>query len=181
MHARAGVLALGLVFLVSSAALAQAAPPPGAERRFVPGIVRQGGTFGDDHPLSSATTGITLGFQARRHPESRAGLTFEATLQPTAVQNPHFDERLRSIFAEVGFEIGRRIYVRPAGGVALQMWSGADAADPGFALVMSVAAGYRRHAGTRMTWAPEFVARSSASFGAWHWMLGVQVPIGWQR
>jgi hypothetical protein len=151
------------------------------ELRFVPGLVRQGGIFGDDDPLSTAATGFTLGFQARRRPARTAGLTLEVTLQPIALKNPHFDERLRSIFAEAGVEIGTRVYVRPAGGVALQMWSGADAADPGFAVAMSVAVGYRSHAGTRMTWAPELVARAAASFGALHWMLGVQVPIGWQR
>jgi hypothetical protein len=73
------------------------------------------------------------------------------------------------------------VFVRPAGGVALQMFSGIDAEGSGFGPALSLAVGWRQPAGARMHVAPEFVARGSVTHGAAHWQFGGQLGIGWGR
>jgi hypothetical protein len=71
--------------------------------------------------------------------------------------------------------------VRPSGGIAFQMFSGASAAGSSAGPALGLAVRHRRAVGERMHVSPEFVARTSVSPGVFHWMLGVQVPIGWRR
>lgn len=163
------------------AAHAQDSAPGTVDIRFVPGIVGQGGIFGDDSPEEASTTaGLTLGLQIRTGNTRRTGLSLELTFQPVALQNPHFDESLRSLYVLAGAEIGRRTYVRPAAGVALQMFSGAFAEGPSLGLALGVGVGHRRPVGDRMDVGVEFSAAASGSPGVGHWMMGVQVPIGWR-
>lgn len=168
--------------MTASAAAAQQPENDRTELRVAPGVFRQGGIFGDDSPRrADGTFGATVGLQVRRHPARRSGFSFEATLQPMGVRNPHFDETLRSVYVQAGLEIGRRFYVRPSGGVAVRFWSGAFAADPSIGLALGLAIGYRRPPTERVSVWPELVLRSSAEPGAGHWMIGVQVPVAWSR
>jgi hypothetical protein len=166
-----------VIAALPATAAAQQPESDRVELRFAPGLVQQYGVFGDDDPRGTSAIGPTLGFQLRRHPAHRTGFSFEATLQPTGIDNPHFDETLRSIYVQAGAEIGRRMYVRPSAGVAFQFWSGAFAADPSIALAFGVAIGYRRPPGERASFWPELVARVSGGPGIGHAMVGVQVPI----
>jgi hypothetical protein len=176
---------LSIVTLVTLAwpvaASAQEPPAGTTDVRFAPGIVRHGGVFGDDSPeWASPTLALTVGIQVRTRAARRTGFSFEATLDPVGVRNPHFDETLHSLYLLAGAEIGRRTYVRPGAGIAFQMFSGAFAAGPSAGLAFGVAVGRKQAIGERMHVSPEFVARASASPGAGHWMIGVQVPIGWR-
>ena len=176
-----GAVVVLISLALATAAQAQDRAPGTVDVRFVPGIVGQGGIFGDDSPQTAATTaGLTLGLQVRTANTKRTGFSLDLTFQPVAVQNPHFDESLRSLYVLAGAEIGRRTYVRPAAGVALQMFSGAFAASPSLGLALGVGVGHRRPVGDRMDVGVEFSAASSGSPGAAHWMMGVQVPIGWR-
>jgi hypothetical protein len=150
-----------------------------AEVRFSPGIGAAGGIFGDDSPRSVSGVGASVGIQVRARPARRTGASFELAFEPFGIGNPHFDETLRTIYLLGGAEIGRRWYVRPAGGLGLQLWSG-QFAESGLtpALAMSVAVG-RRLDGDAVDFGVEAAARTSFSHGALSWTLGLQVPIGW--
>jgi hypothetical protein len=118
MAGRIGAVAVLISLAGPTAANAQDPAPGTVDVRFVPGIVRQGGIFGDDSPeTAAATTGFTLGLQVRTANTRRTGFSLELTFQPIGVRNPHFDESLRSLYVLAGAEIGRRTYVRPAAGV----------------------------------------------------------------
>jgi hypothetical protein len=175
-------LAASLIALLACASAAAAQPaPPAVEVRFAPGLGGLGGVFGDDDPESSATLGLSVGVQVRRGPANRLGLSFEAAFEPTGLGNPHFDETLRTVYALVGPEIGSRLYVRPAGGLAMQFWSGAFAASGmSAAIAAGVAVGYRRGSAPFRA-GVEAVARASGSPGAASWFFGVQVPMSWGR
>jgi hypothetical protein len=165
------VVSLALAF--STPALAQQ-PAGGAETRFSAGIVWQHGIFGDDDPEATSNTGVVLGMQVRHRTAGRVHASLEIALQPTGLRNPHFDETLRTLYVLAGPEIGRRTYVRPTAGVALQMWSGSLAeSGANFALAIGVAVG--RRANTRRMWLnPEFIVRCSGSPGAASTMIGIQ-------
>ncbi len=173
-------IAAGTVLLIALAvpARAQETPPVGgAEIRFAAGIVWQGGIFGDDDPESGSGPGAILGLQLRRRTTGLVGASLEFALQPIGLPNPHFDETLRTFYVMAGPEIGRRFYVRPAAGIALQMWSGAMAESGlGAALAAGIAVGWRRDM-RRRGFSPEFVVRCSAAPGAASTMVGVQVAI----
>ena len=94
----------------------------------------------------------------------------EATFQPHAVENPHYAERFLPLYAQLGAQFGRGMYVRPGGGVALQSGS--------IVPVVGVAIGREhRFRGKYLTGA-EFVIRASGSHGLAGWIAGLQVPIG---
>jgi hypothetical protein len=169
-----------LTLAFSTPALAQQ-PAGGAETRFGAGVVWQHGIFGDDDPKSTAQIGAIFGMQVRHRTSGRVGASLEIAFEPLGLGNPHFDETLRTLYVLAGPEIGRRTYVRPAGGVALQMWSGSMAeSSANFALALGVAIG--RRAGTDRMWLnPEFVIRCSGSPGAASVMFGMQMAIGTRR
>lgn len=181
MAVRIVAVAVLVSLAAASSAYAQDPGPRTVDVRFVPGLVGQGGVFGDDSPeAAETTTAFTLGFQVRTANTRRTGFSLELTLQPIGVRNPHFDESLHSLYVLAGAEIGRRTYVRPAAGVALQMFSGTFAAGPSVGLAFGVGVGHRRPVADRMDVGVEFTAATSASPGVGHWMMGVQVPIGWR-
>jgi hypothetical protein len=166
-----------LVGMSSSASAQQTAPGPGPDVRIAPAVGYQGGVFGDDSPKSNDGAGFSIGAQVRGQTHRRTGFSFEAALQPIGIRNPHFDETLHTAYFLIGPEIGRRTYVRPAGGVALQMWSGTRAESGlDLALAFGLAIGHRRTMGNRDV-GFEFVAKSSCSIGACSALLGLQVPV----
>lgn len=171
------IAGLAAAFALSSSAAAQE-PEGGAEARFAVGVVSQRGVFGDESPKAASKLGVSLSAQVRRRTTGRTGLSFETVWQPVGIPNPHFDETLNTLYFLVGPEIGRRTYVRPVGGVALQAWSGSQAESGlNFALAAGVAVGHRVAA--RRVWLnPEIVVRCSASPGAASTMLGVQMAVG---
>ncbi len=177
------IAVLLVVIMTAASADAQETRTGIAELRFSPGVVRQGGVFGDDDPEGAGSTfGVTAGLQVRLSPTRRAGLVFEAVLQPVGVRNPHFDETLRSLYTQVGIEIGRRTYVRPSLGVAFRSWSGASAGEAtSLAPAIGLAIGRRGLPTAGVSVWPELVLLSSFEAGAWHWMIGVQVPIARAR
>ena len=136
----------------------------------VPGFVYQHATFGDDNPKSSARSGPTIGVLFRSPQARSTSLTFEATAQLQAVVNPHFSERFAPLYAQIGAEIGRGVYVRPSGGVAFQSGS--------YAPVFGAAIGRERRFGCRTLAGAEFVIRVSGEHGLLGWIAGLQVPIG---
>lgn len=179
MRMRTILTAAAIALVVSGTLQAQQATG-GVDVRIAPGFVRQGGIFGDDDPKSSSRFGVSIGAQVRGQSSRRTGLSLEAVFQPTGLRNPHFDETLRTLYLLVGPEIGRRTYVRPAGGVALQIWSGTmTESGMNLALAFGVAVGHRLHVGSRYQLGPELIARGSFSPGAGSWMMGVQVPVSW--
>lgn len=180
------VAALAVGVITSSPAVAQ-------DVRIAPGLVWHGAIFGDDDPKSAGSVRPTVSLVARGQLRRFVGLSFEALLEPLGVSNPHFDERLRSLHAMVGAEIGGRYTVRPAAGVALQLWSGSRA-ESGATLAPAIAiaighrhppSGYRANstasAATLVHISPELVARMSYSHGAFSWMAGLQVPFTWRQ
>ncbi len=168
-----------LMSVSSSASAQQAAPGP--DIRIAPAVVFQNGLFGDDAPESTNGVGFTIGLQMRGQMHRRTGFSFEAALQPVGIENPHFDETLRTVYFLIGPEVGRRTYVRPVGGVALQTWTGSRAVSSlDLALAFGLAIGHRRTMGSRDV-GFEFVAKSSCSIGACSAVLGVQVPISLGR
>jgi hypothetical protein len=171
------IAGLAAAIALSSSAAAQE-PEGGAEARFAVGVVSQRGVFGDDDPKAASTLGGSLSAQVRRRTTGRTGFSFETVWQPVGIPNPHFDETLNTVYFLIGPEIGRRTYVRPVGGVALQAWSGSQTESGlNFALAAGVAVGHRVAA--RRVWLnPEIVVRCSASPGAASTMLGVQMAVG---
>jgi hypothetical protein len=135
----------------------------------VPGLVYQYAIFGDDDPLSVSGAGVTVGVQFRGPRRGSKAFVFEATLHLNALENPHYPERIAPFYGQAGMQIGRKIYVRPAGGVAYQSGSVMP--------VLSVAAGREWRAGKYLV-SPELVVRSTGSFGIYGWMSGVQIAVG---
>ena len=173
-----------LVAVVLFAAAGRAAQAQGAgsgvDIRGGAGLVSQGGVFGDDDPESDRGLGLTLGLQVRGQMHRRTGGSLDVVFQPVGIRNPHFDETLRTLFILAGAEIGRRTYVRPAFGVALQTWSGTSAESGGdLALAAGIAIGRRGVGSPRV--GIEAIARCAASPGALGWMLGVNVPVRLSR
>lgn len=171
---------------IAMACLAGASAPAHAQEparavslRLAPGFGAAGGVFGDDNPRSVTGVGASVALQLRARPDRRTGATLEIAVEPLGIGNPHFDETLRPVYVLAGAEIGRRWYVRPSGGIAFQLWSGAFA-ESGItpALAMSVAVGRHLERG-RIGVGIEGVGRTSFSVGALSWTLGVQVPIRW--
>ena len=170
-----------LLLLVVAAAPARAQEKPtvgGAETRFAAGVVWQRGIFGDDDPEARSAPGVVVGMQVRHRTTGRVGASLELAFQPIGLPNPHFDESLHTLYLLAGPEVGRSVYFRPVGGVALQIWSGSRAESPfSFALAAGVAVGWSptsRHGRFR----PELVVRCSASPGALSTMIGMQVGMG---
>jgi hypothetical protein len=167
-----------------------AMPVSAQDVRLAPGLVWQAGIFGDDGPESTAGLRPTGSLLVRGQTARRVGLTFEATIEPLGIDNPHFDERLHTMHLLFGPEIGGRFTVRPAVGLGVQFWTGSSAEYPvGAALAAGIAIGHRHPpgqgpAGTewrRVHISPELIARFSGSPGALTWMAGMQVPITWRR
>ena len=171
------IAGLAAALALSSPAAAQE-PESGAEARFSAGVVSQRGVFGDDNPKAASKLGVSLSAQVRRRTTGRTGFSFEAVWQPVGIPNPHFDETLNTLYFLIGPEIGRRTYVRPVVGVALQAWSGPQTESGlNFALAAGVAVG--RRVPVRGAWLnPEFVVRCSAAPGAASTMLGLQMAVG---
>lgn len=138
----------------------------------VPGFVYQQATFGDDDPKSNAGFGFTIGVQIRGPRSRSTALVFEGTFQPNAVENPHYPERFLPLYAQLGAQIGRGVYVRPSGGVALQSGS--------IAPVVGVAIGREQGFGSKYLAGAEFVIRGSGSHGLVGWIAGLQVPLGFR-
>ena len=167
-----------------------AMPVSAQDVRLSPGLVWQAGVFGDDDPESTGGVRPTGSLLVRGQAARRAGLTFEATIEPLGIANPHFDERLHTVHLLIGPEIGRRLTIRPVVGVGVQIWTGSRAEDAlGPALAAGIAIGHRHPPGPgaagsewrRVHISPEFIARCSFSPGALSWMAGIQVPITWRR
>lgn len=147
--------------------------------RLAAGAVSQRGTFGDDDPLrSTSQIGATFSLAVRRHPMRRVGLAFEAALEPTPIRNPHFDESVSRLYLQIGPEIGRRIYVRPTIGGAVNAWSGAfSSGGLSLAPAVTVAAGYRPAIRSGWVFQPEFVTRATAEVGALTRSVGMQIAV----
>lgn len=176
---RSGAFALCLLLVAAAPARAQEEPRVGgAETRFAAGIVWQRGIFGDDDPEARSAPGVIVGMQVRHRTTGRVGASLELAFQPVGLPNPHFDEALHTLYVLAGPEIGRRLYVRPVGGVALQIWSGSRAESAlSFALAAGIAVGWSPTSrGGRFR--PELVVRCSASPGALSTVIGVQVGMG---
>jgi hypothetical protein len=151
------------------------------EVRFVPGVSHDTGIFGDDSPKAHGETALTLGAQVWMPRSSWRAFVFEGSFSLNALENPHFDEQLTALFLQMGFELGRTVYVRPSAGVALQSWSGAFASDSfGVAPAVGLTIGHRRHVRGGFHISPELVTRVSVGFGIFTWSVGVQVPFGRQ-
>jgi hypothetical protein len=167
-----------LFLLLAAPAPARAQEEPrfgGAETRFAAGVVWQRGIFGDDDPEAQSAAGLIVGMQLRHRTTGRVGASLELAFQPIGLPNPHFDEALHTLYVLAGPEIGRRLYVRPVGGVALQIWSGSRAESAfSFALAAGVAVGWSLTSRDGR-FRPELVVRCSASPGALSTMIGVQV------
>jgi hypothetical protein len=170
-------LVVGFVW-VSPAFAQERGPGDGVETNYAAGVVWQRGIFGDDDPETRSAPGIILGLQVRDRTAGRTSASIELSFQPIGLANPHFDEALHTLYVLAGAQIGRRLYVRPAGGIALQMWTGSRTESAfSFALAAGFAVGWRdqsRHG----RFHPELVVRCSASPGAISTLIGVQIAIG---
>jgi hypothetical protein len=174
---RTTAVALTAVLLAASHALAQ--QPSLNTGRVTFGIAAQGGTFDDDDQSSAQGPGFTVGLQGR-HPisASRAFVT-DITVQPVAVSNPNLDQRVRTVSLQFGVEFGRRLYVRPSGGIGLGFWSGSSADSP-IDLTPSIgfAVGLRRDLRERRVLSPELFVRAGGSPSAFTWIVGFQLGMG---
>ena len=192
---RKAIVALALLTF-ASITTASAQTPSAMEVRVAPGLVWHGGIFGDDSPKSAGAIRPTLSLVTRGQLQRFAGFTFEAMIEPIGIANPHFDERLQSLHALAGIELGRRFTIRPAAGVGVQLWSGSRAESGiGLAPALAIAIGHRHapRSGVAATqepdttrWrlvhiSPELVARVSYSHGAFSWMAGIQAPFTWRQ
>jgi hypothetical protein len=136
----------------------------------VAGVVRTSAVFGDDDPRRTHGSGVSLGLQVRGPRAGRSAWVFEAALQTDPVQNPHFAESFAPVQVQFGRQIGRRLFVRPSGGIVLQAGSVAPLAG--------VAVGWEHQFRNGLISAPEFVVRAGGAVGIAGWMAGFQVPIG---
>lgn len=134
------------------------------------GFVRTSAVFGDDDPKRAHDSGVTLGVLVRGPRAGRSAWTFEATVVPDPLQNPHFAESFAPLCLQVGRQIGRRVYIRPGAGVTLQ--------GGGPAPMVSIAIGSERQFRNGVIGAPELIIRAGGAVGIAGWMAGVQVPIG---
>jgi len=183
-------IAATIAALIVTPAAAQQRPPTGIEVTLAPGLVWHGAIFGDDDPKSAGAARLTVAGLVRAHIHRLAGFTFEGAIEPMGITNPHFDEHLHSLHALAGVEIGRRLTVRPAIGVAVQVWTGRNAeSGVGIAPAVGLAIGHRHRpqpgpGSGRWQFAhisPEVIARASMTHGTFSWMAGVQVPFTWRR
>ncbi len=164
-------------------ALAQSADEDRRSVRFAVGVVSQRGVFGDDSPLwSTPRLGPAVSIGIRRHPTHVLGLAFETTIEPRPVRNPHFDEGVSRVYLQVGPEIGRRVFVRPTVGGALNFWSGSMSTS-GLSLgpAFAVTAGYRHTSRGGVRIQPELVVRVAAEVGAMSWSGGGQIAVSLPR
>jgi hypothetical protein len=172
-------LAFLLLALAPLSVQAQQADDDRRSIRIAAGVISQQGTFGDDHPLgSNAHIGSTFSVGIRRHPTHRVGLAFEAALEPTPIRNPHFDESVSRLYLQIGAEIGRRIYVRPTVGGAINAWSGRfSSGGLSLAPAATLAVGYRQTLAGGWQLQPEFVTRATAEIGALTHSIGMQIAV----
>jgi hypothetical protein len=178
------VIAFLMLMLTPLGVHAQQADTDRRSVRLAAGVVSQQGMFGDDHPLTSEPqTGATASLVIRRHPTHRLGLAFETALEPIAIRNPHFDESVSRLYLQIGAEIGRRFYVRPTVGGAINAWSGRfSAGGLTLAPAAALAAGYRHTLNGGWSVSPEFVTRATAEIGAITRSVGVHISVsrrGW--
>ncbi len=171
--------AIGSALMLGPATvLAQSADEDRRAVRVAAGVVAQGGTFGDDAPRGSDRQfGPTFSVGIRRHPTHRMGLAFETAFEPRPIRNPHFDETVTRLLLQIGLEIGRRVYVRPTAGGAVNFWS--KSMDSGITLApaVAIAAGYRHTTRGGVRLQPEFVFRGAAEIGAITWSAGAQIAV----
>ena len=160
------------------------------EARVAPGLVWAAGVFGDDSPKSVSAVRPVISAIVRGSAHRRFGWTFEAMLEPLGLANPHFDEQLHSLHVLAGVEIGRGIYVRPAFGAGLQVWTGLYAEQGlGIGPAAGLAIGHRHMPPPgegpgqwrRVHISPELIARTSFTRGALSAFVGVQVPVTWRK
>lgn len=171
-----------IVSVLALSPLTARAQPPDEDRRSVwiaGGVVLQSGMFGDDDPLrSKPQLGPTLSIGIRRHPTHLVGLAFETAFEPMPIRNPHFDESVSRVYLQLGPEIGRRAYVRPTAGGAVNFWSGTrSSSGPSVAPALAVTAGYRPTSRGDLRIQPEFVIRVAAEVGAVTWSTGTQIAV----
>ena len=180
---RQPTLAFLLLALAPLTVQAQPADDDRRSIRIAAGVVSQQGTFGDDHPLGSEShIGSTFSLGVRRHPTHRLGLAFEAALEPTPIRNPHFDESVSRLYLQLGAEIGRRIYVRPTIGGAINAWSGRfSSGGLSLAPAAALAVGYRQTLAGGWHLQPEFVTRATAEIGAITRSIGMQIAVSRRR
>jgi hypothetical protein len=136
----------------------------------VPGVIYQYAIFGDDNPKSDRGPGFTIGAQVRSPRSGPLVFVAEAMLQPNAVQNPHYAESFLPLYIQGGAQFGRRLYVRPSGGLGFQSGQ--------LVPVLGVAIGRRHLVGTRFLADAEFVVRVSGSHGLAGIVAGLHIPIG---
>ena len=168
---RTGLAALAAGLLTVSPAAAQDRPagPPGIEARVAAGIVWHGAVFGDDNPKGTRGLRPVISALVRGRADKSTGFTFEAALEPFGIANPHFDERVHTLHLLGGFEMGRRVAVRPSLGMAVQFWTGSSAETP---VSLAIAAGLAVGAPRKV----EFIARGAVAPGVGSLMAGVQMP-----
>jgi hypothetical protein len=177
---RVSIVAAGVLFSLGSVGAAAAQMHAAAPAiRFAPGVSLQGGLFGDDDPeKADRQLGLSVSLQVRGQTTRRTGLSLETAFDLVGAPNPHLDETARTLHVLVGPEIGRTIYVRPAAGAALRLWSGPEnESGPEFALTFGLAVGHRRPFGARGP-GLEVATRAAISYGVLTWSVGLQVPIG---
>jgi hypothetical protein len=170
---------LSILLSVPLDARAQSPEPDRRSVRVAAGLVSQSGIFGDDSPLmSTRTLGPTISVGVRRHPTRLLGLAFDAVLEPAAIENPHFDERVTRVLVQLGPEIGRRVYVRPMAGGSVNLWSGSRSTSTlGLVPAFSLAAGFRHTTPGGARIQPELVARVGVEVGALTWSTGAQLAV----
>ena len=174
------VLTFAAAFDVTAAQAQQTARR--VEARLVPGIALQRGVFGDDAPRSRQETGLAVGGHILARRSDRFAWVFEGVLQPNGLQNPHFDERVSSLYLQFGPEFGRRVHVRATAGIALQSWSGSRSCGClDMAPAAGLAVGVERAVGPAVRITPEFFARGSIGYGIFQSSMGVQVGVGWRN
>jgi len=150
--------------------------------RLAAGVLSQQGTFGDDSPRTSdRQPGTTFSAGFRRHPAKPLGLTFEGALEPIAIKNPHLNESVSRLYLQLGLEIGRRIYVRPAIGGSVNSWSGSDSSGMSIGPAASLSVGYRHAVSGDLFIQPELVMRSAFEIGALTQSVGVQIAVSHRR
>ncbi|MEX2271162.1 MAG: hypothetical protein WD690_06825 [Vicinamibacterales bacterium] len=102
-------IAAAIAAVVATPAFAQPRPPASIDASVALGLVWHGAIVGDDDPKEAGAVRPIVSFIARGQLHRLAGFTFESTLEPMGLDNPHFDERLHSLHLLAGIEIGRAI------------------------------------------------------------------------
>src|SRR5262245_32873425 len=172
-------LVVGTVSLTASHAFAQQPSPNTGRLTF--GIAEQGGSFYDDEQSSTTAKGPgwTIGLQGRHPVSTSRTFVTDIAVQPVALTNPNLDQRVRTVSLQFGLEFGRRLFVRPSGGVGFGFWSG-DSAGGSFDLRPSFgfAIGLRHELREHHVVSPEFFMRAGTSPSAFTWIAGFQLGIG---